>query len=133
MNLKNFLLAGIAGGITDFLLGWIFYGMLLHGYFGGGEPKMEWIVAGCLSFGLFVSYIFVRWANFTTFGGGLQGGAAIGFFMGLIRHFFDSSMGDNPLTLEQMAVDFAVGIVMGAIVGGVVAAVNGSMSKPANA
>ena len=28
MNTKNFIIGGIAGGIINFFLGWIFYGML---------------------------------------------------------------------------------------------------------
>ena len=129
MNVKNFFMAGLAGGITDFLLGWVFYGMLFFEYFGSGEPNMTWIVAGCLSFGFLMSYIFVRWANLLTFTGGMQAGAVIGLFMGLMRNFFDASMETGAMNYEMFAVDVVISIVMAAIVGGVVAAVNGAMSK----
>jgi hypothetical protein len=133
MNMKNFLAAGIAGGVTDFLLGWLLYGMLFHGYFGGGEPNMQWIVAGCMAFGLFMAYLFTGLSSRTTFAGGMVSGAVVGLFMGLIRHFFEASMAGSPMTVEQRAVDIIIGIVMGALVGGVVAMVNGKMSKPAAA
>jgi hypothetical protein len=33
MNVKNFIIGGIVGGIVNFLLGWIIYGMLLKDFF----------------------------------------------------------------------------------------------------
>ncbi len=33
MNVKNFIVGGIVGGIVDFLLGWLFYGMLFKDIF----------------------------------------------------------------------------------------------------
>jgi hypothetical protein len=132
MKFKNFLVAGLAGGITDFLLGWLLYGMLFMDYFGGTQPAhMEFIALGCLTFGFLISYIYVRWANLLTFGTGLRAGAGIGILMGLMHNFFDLSMKTDMINWERFAVDVAIGTVMGAIVGGVVAAVNGSMTKPA--
>jgi hypothetical protein len=129
MNMKNFLLAGIAGGITDFLLGWVLYGMLFRDYFGGGEPNLGLIFGGCLSFGLLMSYIYVRWANLRSFGGGLSAGAVIGLLMGIMHNFFQWSM-ETAVDWQKFAVDVAIGLIMGAVVGGVVAAVNGALSKP---
>lgn len=128
MKMKNFLLAGIAGGITDFLLGWLLYGMLFREYFGGAEPNLGLIFAGCLSFGFLMSYIYVRWANLVTFMSGLQAGAIIGLIMGLMHNFFMWS--DKPVVdYQKFAIDVVIGIVMGAVVGGIVAAVNGALSK----
>jgi hypothetical protein len=131
MNMKNFLLAGVAGGITDFLLGWLLYGMLFHEYFGGGEPNLGLIAAGCLSFGFLMSYIYVGLAGIASFAGGMKAGAIIGIISGLMRNFFQWSM-ESTVNWEQFAVDVVISIIMGAVVGGVVGAVNGS-SKPAAA
>ncbi len=128
MNAKNFLLAGIAGGITDFLLGWILYGMLFHKYFGGVEPNLTLIFLGCLMFGFLISYIFVRWANLVTLVSGMMAGAVIGLILGLMNNFFMWS--DKPVVdWEKFMVDVFIGLIMGSVVGGVVAAVNGALSK----
>lgn len=128
MNVKNFVLAGIAGGITDFLLGWLLYGMLFRDYFGGGEPNLGLIAGGCLFFGFLMSYIFVGLAGIASFAGGMKAGAVIGLLLAIMNNFFMRSM-DNPVNWEQFAVDVVIGIIMGAIVGGVVGAVNRSSSK----
>lgn len=129
MNVKNFLLAGIAGGITDFLLGWIFYGMLFHAYFGGGEPNLTFIFAGCMSFGLLMSYIYVRWANISTLMAGASAGAGIGLLMGIMNNLFRYSMATEAPNYQQFAVDVVICMVMGAGVGAVVAVVNGALSN----
>ena len=128
MNMKNFLLAGIAGGITDFLLGWLLYGMLFREYFGGGEPNLGLIAAGCFSFGFLMSYIYVGLAGIASFVNGMKAGAVIGLILSIMNNFFMRSM-DNPVNWEQFAVDVVIGLIMGSVVGGVVGAVNGSSSK----
>ncbi|HEY0091943.1 MAG TPA: hypothetical protein VGB43_05590 [Flavobacterium sp.] len=128
MNAKKFLLGGIAGGITDFLLGWLFYGMLFREYFGGKEPNIVLIFCGCMAFGFLISYIWVRWANLVTFTGGLQAGAVIGLIMGIMNNCFMWSM-QNPVEYEKFAMDVVICLIIGAIVGGVVAAVNGALSR----
>jgi hypothetical protein len=129
MNVKNFLLAGIAGGITDFLLGWLLYGMLFREYFGGEEPNLTFIFAGCMSFGFLISYIYVRWANLVTAMTGLRAGAGIGLLMGLMENFFRYSMAGQAMDYQKFAVDVVICLIMGAGVGAVTAAVNGALSK----
>ena len=70
--MKNFVLAGIAGGITDFLLGWVLYGIVFYDFFGGGEPNMAMITGGCFSFGFLMSYILVGLAGISGFGKGAE-------------------------------------------------------------
>ena len=58
MKTKNFLISGIAGGIVDFFLGWIFYGMLFKDSFPQPEESsnaMVMIFLGCITFGLFIA------------------------------------------------------------------------------
>ena len=129
MKVKNFLLAGIAGGITDFLLGWLLYGMLFREYFGGEDPNLTFIFAGCMSFGFLIAYIYVRWANLVTAMAGLRAGAGIGLLMGLMENFFRYSMPGQPIDYKKFAVDVVICLVMGAGVGAVTASVDGVLLK----
>lgn len=127
MNVKNFLIAGIVGGIVDFLLGWLFYGFLFKDAFATGEGEnMTFIFLGCMSVGLFVSYIFTKWASISTPATGLKGGAVIGVFMGLYSNLFFNATNPTP-DYKLMGLDMAIMIVMLAVVGAAVAAVNGKM------
>lgn len=128
MKTKSFLAAGIAGGVIDFLLGWLFYGILFKDYLPGSENEnLLFIFLGCLTFGLFVSYIFVKLANITTGLTGLKAGAAIGLLNSLYISFFSFAAREPDYNL--FAIEIVVGITMGALVGAAIGAVNGSLSK----
>ena len=129
MKTKNFLAAGIIGGIVDFLLGWLFYGIIFINTF--PQPKessqtMIFIFLGCLTFGLFVSYIYTQWAQISTATTGAKAGAIIGLFVGLFFNFFNMAMGPEA-TLQLAALDVVISVVMTAIIGAVVGLVNGKM------
>lgn len=129
MKTKNFLAAGVVGGIVDFLLGWLFYGILFKDTFPQPEENsstMIYIFLGCITFGLFVSYIYTHWAQISTFVTGAKGGAVIGVFIGLFMNFFNLAMTADA-AIELAALDVGISIVMGAIIGGVVGLVNGKM------
>jgi predicted neutral ceramidase superfamily lipid hydrolase len=130
MKTQKFFLGGIAGGIADFLLGWLFYGILFSEFLmpEGQEPSMGMIFAGCMSFGFLIAYIVVYLSTLTTFMAGLKAGALIGFFMGCMQNFFSEYCNPN-LTLEKFLLDVAISVVIGMIVTGIVAAVNGRGSK----
>lgn len=126
MKTKNFLASGIAGGIVDFLLGWLFYGVLLTNLYPEGETmNMLFIFLGCMSFGLFVAYVFTKWAGITTLISGLKAGAILGFFYGLTMNLFMYS--GMVANYQNMAIDVIVNIIIGAGVGAVVAYVNGKI------
>ena len=130
MKTKNFLVAGVIGGIVDFLLGWLFYGILFVNVF--PQPKessrtMLFIFLGCLTFGLLVSYIYNRWAQISTAASGAKAGAVIGLFIGLFYNFFNLAM-NSELTYQIAALDVAISIAMASIVGSVIALVNGKMA-----
>lgn len=140
MDTKKFLLGAVSGGIAFFLLGYLIYGMALMSFFAehagsatGAMKSMEemawWaLILGNLSLGALLSYIFVKWANISSFGTGASGGAAIGFFMSLS---FDmtSFATTNMMDLTGAFADVAVGTVMTAIAGGCVGAVLGMGNK----
>lgn len=123
MNVRKFLISGIVGGIVDFILGGLFYQTLFPNIYPANKDiKVEFIALGCLTFGLFVSYIFVKWANIITFKTGLVAGAVIGLFYGLSMDFFMYS--SMPMNLQNFVTDVLINVVMGAFVGAIIAFVN---------
>lgn len=129
MKTKNFLIAGIVGGIVDFLLGWLFYGIIFKNTFPQPEEStntMLFIFLGCITFGLFVAYIYTRWAQISTAATGAKAGAIIGLFFGLFSNFFDMAM--NPeAVLNIAALDVGISVVMTTIIGAVIGLVNGKL------
>ncbi len=126
MNLKNFIIGGIVGGIVDFLLGWVFYGMLFTDIYPQNEnTKLEFIFLGCMTFGFFISLIFTKWAEITNLVTGLKAGALIGLFYGLSMNFFMYS--SQVVDYKLLGLDTIVNLVMGAGVGAAVAFVLGKM------
>ena len=135
MNSKNFLMAGIAGGITYFFLGWLVYGILFvdlmknnAGTATGvdrGDQMIFWaIVVGNLLSGFLLSYIFTRLANINT----VSEGAKTGFWFGaLMAGGIDFTMygTTNLFILNGVFIDILVWAVLSAIAGAVVAWVAG--------
>ncbi|MES2746779.1 MAG: hypothetical protein V4648_00280 [Bacteroidota bacterium] len=126
MNVKNFIVGGIVGGIVDFLLGWLFYGILFKDCFPESpDMKLEYIFLGCMTFGFFVSFIFTRWAGISDLMGGLKAGAIIGLFSSLYMNFFMYS--NMPINYQTFAIDVCISIVLSAGVGAAVGMINGKM------
>lgn len=129
MKTKNFLVAGIAGAVVNFLLGWVFYGMLFKDSFPQPEESsqtMLMIFLGCLALGLFMAYIFTNWAQISTAATGAKAGAIISLFIALYFDFFQLAM-NSDATYQMMGLDIVIMIVMGAITGAVIGIVNGKM------
>lgn len=129
MKTKNFLIAGIVGGIVDFLLGWLFYGFMFKDSFPQPEEDSNaliFIFLGCITFGLFVAYIFTKWAQITTVATGAKAGAIIGLFLSLYWNFFEMAM-DSSSPLETVGLGIVISIVMSTIVGAVVGLINGKL------
>jgi len=127
MNVKNFLISGIAGGIVDFLLGWLFYGILLKDVFPmTGTENMTFIFLGCMSLGFLMSFIFSMGETISKCVPGIKAGAGIGLFLGLYSDFF-MNVSNAAVNYQNIAIDVVVTIVMSAIVGSVIAVVNGKL------
>lgn len=130
MKTKNFLIGGLAGGITDFLLGWLFYGILFADSF--PQPAEEssntliLIFLGCITFGLFIAYVFTKWAQITTAATGVKAGALIGLFLSLYMSFFEIAM-NSEATIQTAGLGIVISIIISAIVGAVVGLVNGKL------
>lgn len=130
MKTKNFLISGVVGGIVNFLLGWLFYGILFKDFVPQppeeGAENMVLIFLGSLTFGLFLAYIYTKWGQISTAVTGAKAGAVIGLFLGLFWNFFSAAMSAAP-DYQYFAIDVVITIVMSAIVGAVVAAINGKI------
>lgn len=128
MNVKNFVAAGLVGGAVDFLLGFLLWGLLASSLMccpSVGEENMMFISLGCLTFGLTISYIFVRWAGITDAMSGLKAGAVLGLFIGLLVVFFSPIVAEP--CMKNIAINVIFYIICGAGTGAVVALVNGKM------
>lgn len=136
MNSQKFLLGGVVGGILFFLLGYVFYGLLLKDFFAnnGMATNMDtfvwWaLVAGNLAGGFLLAYILGK-ANTSSAGAGAGTGFVVGLLMSLSFDLMMYSFGQG-LTTKGMIADIAVSAVMSAIVGAVIGAILGGKKATA--
>src|SRR5574338_258604 len=123
MNSNKFFLGGIVGGVVYFVLGYLFYGLLLKSFFDANATpvdmsKMVWwalIVANLLA-GFLFSYIIGK-ANATGMGSAAGIGFVAGLLMALSFDLMSYSMGNGMANLKAIAVDAITGAVMSAIAG----------------
>ncbi len=126
MNVKKILIAGIVGGIVDFLLGWIFYGMLFKDLYPQNEnTNLTFIFLGCMTFGLFISYIFNKWASIVNPLTGFKAGATIAIMNSLAMNFFMYS--GKEVNYQNMVIDIAISTFVGAVMGAIIALVSGKL------
>lgn len=128
MNVKNVLVGGIAGGLTDFFLGWIIWKFILHDATSpnNGKENLMFIALGCLCFGLILSYVCNLGEGISNWMSGMKTGAVIALLMHLWYSFFESMYLD-AIDYQMMGMGAVVSIISGGIVGGVVATVIGKM------
>jgi hypothetical protein len=120
MNVKNFLISGIVGGLVNFLLGWVLYGMLFKDLYPQNENmNLMFIFLGCMTLGLFIAYIFSKWAHIRNPVTGMKAGATIGIFNSLSMNFFMYS--GMEVNYQNMALDIAISTFIGTIMGAAVA------------
>lgn len=130
MNVKNFLIGGIVGGIVDFLMGWLVWGILLKDTFpkpeGAGAENIMFIFLGCMFFGLMLSYIFSQGEGVSQCVPGIKLAVGIALFMSLANNFF-YSMYKDTMDVKLVAIDVVASIVVAAVVGAAIAVTNGKM------
>lgn len=124
------LIAGLLGGAAYFLLGFLVYGLALMPMMEANtmpgvnraEGEMLWIplIVSNIVSGLFLAYIFSKWANITTFSGGLKAGAIIGLFMALALDLGIYSTTKMITNASWVAIDVVAVTIMTALTGGVV-------------
>jgi hypothetical protein len=129
MNAKKILVSGIIGGIIEFFLGWLFYGMLFKDYFPSNENmNMLLIFLGCMTLGLFIALIFTHWAHITHPVTGLKSGAIIGFFLAIYYTLFDSAIkASADINYQTIQLNIIITIIMTSIVGASIAFANGKI------
>ncbi|MES2411717.1 MAG: hypothetical protein V4535_09775 [Bacteroidota bacterium] len=131
MNVKNFIVGGIVGGIVDFLLGWVVYGMLLKDTFpkspcDGPVENMLFIFLGCMSFGFLISWVFSQGEGISNMSAGIKMALGIAVFMALSAWFF-RHMTQETIDVKLMVIDVVACMVLATGVGAAVAMVNGKM------
>lgn len=137
MNLKV-VLAGLAGGVAMFLLGWLFYGFLLMDLMkslsnpiAGCEREtmlMAPLITGNFVWGFFLAILFYRWIGTSTWKGGAVAGAFVGFMVAMAYDLMIFA-GMASWTLNAVLLDIGVSTVMTALVGAVVGFVLGTGKK----
>lgn len=128
MNVKNFIVGGIVGGIVNYLLGWLVYGILLNDPTSpnAGKENLWVIFAGCMLFGFLISYIFSLGEGISNYLQGIKMAAGVGFITSI---WFDCfyHMYDHGLDLKFTAMGAIISMILASIVGAVVAVVNSKM------
>lgn len=131
MDAKKFITGTVVGAVTFFILGYVFYVLLLGGFFesnaGPGAsamreaPLMAYMFASELIFAAFVVWVLGH-VGAASFGDGAKAGAKIGLLVG-----FAVSLGLYGLTtlsnMTATVVDPFITAIRTAIAGGVIAAV----------
>ena len=133
MDTKKFLIGTVVGGITYFILGYLFYGLLFMDYFNGnlgsatGVYRTDDLIWWSLLLGNFagaglLTYIFLMWAHISTFKSGLRAGTVIGLLMTLSWDLISYAT-SNILNLQASLMDVVIGTIMTAIAGAAIGAV----------
>ena len=130
MNSK-IIIAAVIGGVAAFLLGFLFYNVLLKDMFAGlmGSVKnvmkpdsdiIYWaLILGNLIIGYLVAWIFSTWAGIITFAGGAKAGAMMGLLF-TIGYDMTSYGVYNMFQLNGVMLDIIVNIVIWTISSGLV-------------
>lgn len=126
MKWTKVLFVGVLTGIFAFFFGWLVFGILIpdsteYGVEGlmRGDNEMVWwaMIVSNLAWGLLLAYIFVRWANISTWWTGFKAALMIGF---LITLSFDTgmySMTNMFSDLTSLLIDLVLNTVYTGILG----------------
>lgn len=126
MKIKNFIVASLIASFVDFMLGWLFYGVLFKNiYPPTANENLTFIYAGCLVYSLMIAYVFIKWAGIQSFKTGEVGGAILGLFYSLSMNFFMFS--NKPFEANLFFADIFISVIMSAIVGGTIGLINGKL------
>lgn len=126
MNANKILVAGVVGGIFAFLLGYVVWGILLKDALpdnvpGLMRPESEMIywalIVSNIIFGIFLSYIFVEWANISTWMTGARAGAILGFLITASYDLSFYSMSNMFGGMGELLMDIVANTVWSAIIG----------------
>jgi hypothetical protein len=129
MDTKKILIAGLVGGVIAFFLGWLLFGILMKdmmpepiaGFMRDESDMIMWaMVVSNLLFGLLFAFVFVQWANISTFLSGAKAGAILGFLIAGSYDFSFYAMSYMFKTTTSLIADILMATLWSAIIGGVV-------------
>ncbi len=132
MDTKNFLLASLAGGVTFFVSGYVFYGVLLHNFMVASSaagviketPDFGLLILSQLIFGAFLTMVLRRWPGAGTLVEGAKAGASLLVLLGLgfsLAQYATMNVMEPALVL----VNAVVAAIRGGLAGGAIGAVLG--------
>ena len=132
---KSFAFATLAGGITLFVLGYVFYELLLGGFFENNttpegmavmlaEPNILGMFLSNLLYAALLTLCVSSWAKAASPGDGFKVGATVGFLVALSVDIAFQSF-TSIWTTSAALVDSVMALVMGGIAGAVIAVVAG--------
>ena len=140
MNIRV-LLATVVGAVTIFLLGYLFFGILLAQYTMAGEiqyaglrktpPDMLLLVLKNIVQAFLLVYVFQYLAEIRTFIGGIKAGAVIIFLITLSQNLSLLSIMNLHTRYTPNILDLAGETVRAAFGGGVIGAILGYRHKDA--
>ena len=143
MNTNKFLIGGIIGGIANFLLGWLVWGILLMSFMKEhtteagkavmrADENMIWwaLILANLMLGFLLSYILNK-AGVMSAGTGAAIGAVVGLLMTAAIDLFNYAFMDLSNSATTMVVDVLASTVVTAIVGAIIGWYNGRGVKAA--
>jgi uncharacterized membrane protein len=130
MNLTKILIAGIAGAVVAFILGFISWGIVFDSFFDNNlgsavgvsiEDDMLWVpmILGHLSWGMLFALIYGRWARISTFATGAKAGAVIGFLAACTFDLIQYGS-TNVYNLAATVVDILIMTVIATVTGGLI-------------
>ena len=138
MDIKKFSIGAIVGGITLFLLGFVFYAVLFSSFYEANvgsatgvmraddQMNMPLLIVGNIAMAALLTYIFLKWAGISTFVTGLKAGLVIGALMALSYNLIQFST-TNIMNLQAALVDVLVYAVMVGLGGGIIGLVLGKI------
>jgi len=136
MNSQKLITGGIVGGIALFLLGWVFFGILLKDFFAdNGSPasaNMVWwaLALGNLLLGFLLAYVLSK-ANIRSAGTGAATGLVVGLLMSAGFNLIRYAVSVEIIAKKVIAADVAAITVMWTIAGAIVGWVLGSGKRVA--
>ena len=133
MNAKSLIIGTVAAALVMWLLGWLWYGILMMDFFeahsgsatgvskGPEEMDMGYLILGELIIGFILAYNWPKWSRGTNnFGHGFEYGAWIGALIGVGLGFIWYAT-SNLMDMTGMLVDAIYSIVSVGLAGGVIA------------
>ena len=91
----------------------------------GENMNLIFTFLGCITYGLFIAYVFTKWAGITNPIIGIKAGAVIGFFTSLSMNLYMYS--NKPVNYQNMVLDVIITIAISAVMGAAIAFLNEKM------